>query len=365
MFNFIKTIDRYIIRELFDPFFFGLGAFTAILSASMILFDLVRAVVVRGMPMWTAAQVFVYRLPGIAVYIFPMATLLAALLAFGRLSSSSEIVAMKAGGISLYRIMAPVLAFGMVVSFVTLLFYEVVVPQANLSATNLMVQTGTNRTPRIQRNVLIPEIENDELKRMYFAGSMRGDLMQDVVVQEYSGGKLAQLINAKEATYEKEKHTWLFKNGTIYLLSEQGEYKHLIHFKEQYMTVKYSPNDFKISDRKPEEMNMVELKKFIQLKKKMGEDTLDLWIQYFLKGAIPFSCLVFTLLGAPLGLSPQRSSSSIGLGLSVLIVFFYYFLTFVSMALGELRLLTPLLSAWLPNFIVGGVGVYILYNSAQ
>jgi len=97
----------------------------------------------------------------------------------------------------------------------------------------------------------------------------------------------------------------------------------------------------------------------------MGEDTLDLQIQYYLKGAIPFSCLVFVLLGAPLGLSPQRSSSSIGLGLSVLIVFFYYFLTFVTMAIGELRLISPMISAWLPNIITGGIGAYILNKSTQ
>ena len=82
----IKIVDRYIFRELIEPFLFGLGAFTAILSASMVLFELVRAVVLRGMPLLVALQVFVYRLPNIVVYIFPMATLLAALLAFSRLS---------------------------------------------------------------------------------------------------------------------------------------------------------------------------------------------------------------------------------------------------------------------------------------
>ena len=361
----IKIIDRYIFKELFDPFLFGLGAFTAILSASMILFDLVRAVVVRGMPLFTAAQVFIYRLPGTAVYIFPMATLLAALLAFGKLSSQSEIVAFKAGGISLYRIIVPVLAFGLAISLVTLLCYEVVVPRANLAATNLMVETSASKTPKIQKNVLIPEVENDVLKRMYFAGSLNGDVMESVVVEEFTDGKLSQIINAKEARWEKEKNTWLFKDGIIYLLSDTGEYKHLIKFKEQYMTIKYTPADFYMGERKPEEMNMAELNKFIKLKKKMGEDTIDLQIQYFLKGAVPFSCLVFVLLGAPLGLSPQRSSSSIGLGLSVLIVFFYYFLTFVTMAIGELRLISPVVSAWLPNIITGGIGIYILNKSAQ
>ncbi len=361
----IKILDRYIMKELFDPFLFGLGAFTAILSASMILFDLVRAVVVRGMPLLAAAQVFLYRLPGTAVYIFPMATLLAALLAFGKLSSQSEIVAFKAGGISLYRIIVPVLAFGLGVSLVTLLFYEVVVPKSNLAATNLMVESSARKSLKIQRNVLIPEVENDELKRMYFAGSLKGSLMENVVVEEFTDGALSQIINAKEASWDKEKNTWLFRNGIIYLLDKSGEYKHLIRFEEQYMTIKYTPADFYMGERKPEEMNMVELSKFIKLKKKMGEDTIDLQIQYYLKGAIPFSCLVFVLLGAPLGLSPQRSSSSIGLGISVLIVFFYYFLTFVTMAIGELKLISPVLSAWLPNMITGGIGAYILGKSAQ
>jgi lipopolysaccharide export system permease protein len=361
----IKIIDRYIIKELFDPFLFGLGAFTAILSASMILFDLVRAVVVRGMPLLSAAQIFIYRLPGTAVYIFPMATLLAALLAFAKLSSQTEIVAFKAGGISLYRIIVPVLAFGLAVSLVTLLCYEVVVPRANSAATNLMVEVQARKSPKIQKNVLIPEVENDVLKRMYFAGKLKGDVMEDVVVEEFTDGKLSEIINAKEAQWDKEKNTWLFKNGVIYPLTDTGEYKHIIKFKEQHMTIKYTPADFFMGEKKPEEMNMVELKKFIKLKKKMGEDTIDLLIQYYLKGAIPFSCLVFVLLGAPLGLSPQRSSSSIGLGLSVLIVFFYYFLTFISMAVGELRIIPPIVSAWLPNIITGGIGAYILNKSVQ
>lgn len=361
----IKIIDRYIFKELFDPFLFGLGAFTAILSASMILFDLVRAVVVRGMPLLAAAQVFIYRLPGTAVYIFPMATLLAALLSFGKLSSQSEITAFRAGGISLYRIIVPVLAFGLAVSLVTLLCYEVIVPKANLAATDLMAESQARKSPKIQQNILIPELENDVLKRMYFAGSLKGNVMKNVVVEEFTDGKLSQITNARQALWEKEKNTWLFSDGIVYLLSDTGEYKHLIRFKEQYMTIKYTPADFFMGEKKPEEMNMSELKKLIQLKKKMGEETIDLMIQYYLKSAVPFSCLVFVLLGAPLGLSPQRSSSSIGLGLSVLIVFFYYFLTFLTMAIGELRLISPLISAWLPNIITGAIGVHILNKSAQ
>ena len=110
---------------------------------------------------------------------------------------------------------------------------------------------------------------------------------------------------------------------------------------------------------------MRELSKYIKLKTKMGAETTDLKIQFHLKGAIPFACLVFVLLGAPLGLSPQRSASSIGLGISVLIIFTYYILTFVGMAIGELKFFSPVIAAWSSNILTGGIGTYILYKKAK
>lgn len=331
----------------------------------MILFDLVRAVVIRGMPLQIAAQVFIYKMPAVVVYIFPMATLLAALLAFGRLSSSSEIIAFRAGGISLYRMIVPVLAFGLAISLITLSFYEVVVPEANKAAKDLMIEATGKHTPTIQNNILIPEIIEGRLTRMFYASSIKGGVMEGVVVQEFSENRLSQIINADEAIWEKEKNSWLFKNGIIYLIDKNGEYKHTIKFKEQEMAIKYDPSDFDIGEQNPEDMNMRELHRYIALKTKMGADTTDLKIQFNLKGAIPFACLVFALLGAPLGLSPQRSASSIGLGISVLIIFFYYFMTFISMAIGELKILTPFIAAWLPNIVTAGIGGYILNKSAQ
>lgn len=361
----IKTIDRYIFRELIEPFLFGLGAFTAILSASMVLFELVRAVVLRGMPLLVALQIFAYRLPGIVVYIFPMATLLAALLAFARLSHDSEIIAFRAAGISLFRLIVPVLALGFLVSIANLTFSEIVVPQSNKAAKNLLLVTATTeRQPKLQKNVFIPELEQGVLKRIFYAETMKGSILQGVIVQEFSDGKLSQIINAREAAWNSEKNQWLFKDGIIYLLAETGEYRHLIKFEEQYITIKYTPADFYIGDRNPEEMNISELRDFVALKEKMGVDVTDFKIQLNMKMSIPFASLVFALLGAPLGLSPRRASGSIGLGLSIIVIFFYYILTFISLSVGELKLVSPPVAAWFPNFITGGVGWYILSKAA-
>lgn len=361
----IKIVDRYVFKELFEPFLFGLGAFTAILSSSMVLFELVRAVVLHGMPIQVALQVFVYRLPGIAVYIFPMATLLAALLAFSRLCHDSEIIAFRASGISLFRLIVPVLTFGVLVSLVNLAFSEIVVPESNKAAKNLLIDTSAQRQPRFQKNVFVPELERGVLKRIFYAETMRGANLYGVIVQEFNDGRLSQIVNAQEALWQRDKNQWLFKNGTIYLIAETGEYKHLIRFKEQYLTIKYTPADFYTGDRNPDEMNIRELRDFIALKEKMGVEVTDFKIQLNMKMAIPFASLVFALLGAPLGLSPRRASGSIGLGISIIVIFFYYVLTFISMSIGELGLISPVAAAWLPNTLAAGTGWYILKRAVE
>ncbi|MFH1683665.1 MAG: LptF/LptG family permease, partial [Candidatus Margulisiibacteriota bacterium] len=133
---------------------------------------------------------------------------------------------------------------------------------------------------------------------------------------------------------------------------------------EQSLAIKYSPADFYIGDRNPEEMTIAELREFTNLKAKMGVDVTDFKLQLNMKMAIPFASLVFALLGAPLGISPRRASSSIGLGLSIIVIFLYYILTFLSMAVGELKMIGPSLAAWLPNIMTGGIGFYILSKKA-
>ncbi|MBU0687242.1 MAG: LptF/LptG family permease [Candidatus Margulisbacteria bacterium] len=361
----LKIIDRYILKELIDPFLFGLGSFTAVLSASVSLFGLVQAVIIKGMPLWVAVQIYLYELPGTMVYIFPMATLLAALLAFARLSGNSEIIAFRASGISLYRIIIPVMALGLAISLTALVFQEIVVPESNQAAKNLLVETASKHTPQIKENVFVPELKNGELKRIFYARRMEGSVMEGVIVQEFTDGSLSQIINANQASWQGQRDQWLFKNGVIYLLTESGEYKHLIKFKEQYISIKYTPADFYVGDKNPEEMTFADLREYIALKERMGADVTDLKIQLNMKLAIPFASLVFVLIGAPLGLFPKRASSSIGFGLSIIVIFAYYILMFVSMSFGELKVLPPVVAAWLPNIITGGFGFYLLSKKAS
>jgi lipopolysaccharide export system permease protein len=189
--------------------------------------------------------------------------------------------------------------------------------------------------------------------------------MEGVIVSEFSDGRLNQIINAASAQWLTDENQWSFNKGTIYLLSEEGEYKHLIKFDKQKIAIKYTPQDLSAGDKSPDEMNIRELRNFIRLKEKMGVKVVDYKIQLNMKMSIPFACLVFALLGAPLGISPRRVSSSVGLGLSIIVIFIYYVLMFASMAFGELEWISPGLAAWLPNVITGGIGLFFVNRAAK
>src|SRR6266540_3257303 len=104
----MRILDKYIIKELAGPFIFGIAAFTSIFIGTDTLFRMARFITEQGASIWTVSRLFLYSLAPIVVLTFPMAMLLASLLSFGRLSGNSEIIAMKTGGVSFYRLIAPV-----------------------------------------------------------------------------------------------------------------------------------------------------------------------------------------------------------------------------------------------------------------
>ena len=124
----LRLLDRYVLTELLYPFVFGIAAFSSIFIASTMLFRITKYVTQYGASLEAVGRLFFYSLPEVINYTFPMSMLLAALMAFGKLSGSSEITAMKAGGVSYYRIVTPVLIVGFLVSMFSLVWAEKVVP---------------------------------------------------------------------------------------------------------------------------------------------------------------------------------------------------------------------------------------------
>jgi len=155
----LKCLERYTYRELLSPVLFSVIAFTLIFVAADLLFMLARLLVDGTVGLGTIIRLFVLGLPRVVALTLPMSTLLGILLCYSNLSASSEIVAMRAAGMSLARIMAPALVVALVISGMTFIFNEKVVPGANRRFEEIMWQIGKRSNPFMQRNIVLKEFE--------------------------------------------------------------------------------------------------------------------------------------------------------------------------------------------------------------
>lgn len=358
----ITIIDKYIIKELLGPFLYGIAAFTAILAGSTVLFRLVGEVVKYGIAFDDAFVLFIYRLPNIMVYTFPMSMLLSTLIVFGRLSADSELIALKSGGISFYRAVAPVLVIGFIVSLLTLTFNELIVPKANVEQERMFQKLINQGSPPLRRNVNYTEYDDitGYPTRIINALQVEGREMTAVTIAEFEQGRLVRVIRSDKATWLK-KGSWEFRDGIMHNFLEEDKTKLIvIEFKKEIINLDQTPSSITEKEKIPEEMNAYELSQMIQAMKKRGQDTKNLEVQLQLKFSVPFACFIFVLFGAPLGLKPHRGDASIGLGLSLIIIFGYYILLSICMGMGLAGTLTPFIAAWIPNIIIGGLGTYLL-----
>ena len=131
LFTKIPLIDRWLISQLLPPMLFAIGAFTAVSLSVGIMFDLVRKIVEFGLPLLIALKILVLKLPGFLVLSFPMSMLLATLLAYGKLSSNSELLALKSLGYTNKRIIVPVVFLSLLMTFITFSFNDSLVPISN------------------------------------------------------------------------------------------------------------------------------------------------------------------------------------------------------------------------------------------
>lgn len=362
-----KIADRLVLSELLGPFGFGVAAFTAILTASSVLFNLITLMVRFGLPFSVVGEVMALKLPEMAFYTFPMSMLLASMLAFGRLSGDSEVTALRACGVSLYRILMPVVGFAIFVSGATIALNEFVVPQADWQAKNILYQAQHHKQlPTDRDNVFYDEMQNGALKRFFYARHFDGTQMDDALVQEFDGDHLDRIIQARDAVWQDG--AWHFQHGIIYQLAADGSFRYVMRFEDQVVPLRYSLLQLTKEDRSPTEMNIRELAGHISQLSATGHSTQEineLLVQLYQKLAVPFASLVFVLVGAPLGLKPHRSSGSLGLGLSVLILFVYYVFMFLFMAMGQSGTLDPMLAAWLPDLLTGGIGAFLIVKAAR
>jgi lipopolysaccharide export system permease protein len=362
----MRILDKYILKEMLGPFAFGIAAFSSIFIGTNILVKLTKFITQYDAPVLTIVKLFAYSLPGIIVLTFPMSMLLASLMAFSRLSSSSEITAMKSGGQSFARLAVPVLIAAFLVSGAAVVLNEALVPASNIAYDNIVRQEVEKDTrPVIQDHVIIKNITQGELEMLTYARSFTEatSTMNKVAVQEYEEGRLVRVENADRAVWQEG--FWLMYDGETTQLAADGRVERIIPFAEKVLPIEKNPVSISREQKDAEDMTMRELREHIAALKQEYVATNSYEVELYQRLTIPLASFVFAMIGMPLGLSPQRSSSSIGLGLSIIIIFIYYILLTISTALGKGGTVEPFLAAWIPNIIGTLVGIYLVFKSSR
>ncbi|HSV31401.1 MAG TPA: LptF/LptG family permease, partial [Atribacteraceae bacterium] len=178
----MKTIDRYILGQTAVHFLFGVALFVTILTAGDLLFRLTRLWLQSGLSLVTVLQIFLYSIPSFLVYVFPMAVLLAVLLTMSRLASGSEVIALKAGGVSLKRIALPFIFFAVWVCSGTILISEWLLP---VTAVRLEALAGESALPDwlMQENIFFKDTSETGVERVFYVRRIDRDrsILEDVI----------------------------------------------------------------------------------------------------------------------------------------------------------------------------------------
>jgi lipopolysaccharide export system permease protein len=369
----IPLMDRWLVKELLGPLLFGIAAFTAVSLSVGVVFELVRRVAESGLPLLAAMQVLLLRLPGFLVLAFPMATLMATLLAYSSLSGNSELTALRSVGVSTTRMVVPALVLSVVMTLLTFLFNDLIVPQSNLAATNtLEVALGKALTTETGNNVLysrfgrIKQLEGESIKQLthlFYSRKYLQGQMVDVTVIDFSRAGQRQMLTAEKGRWNDAQGMWEFSNGHIVNLDDASGTTTSAHFDRYLYPLSRNPVEVAKIPTDPGAMSVGQARRAERLYEEAGnaKEARRMRVRIQEKFAFPAICLVFGLIGSSLGVRPvNRTSRSQGFGISVLLIFGYYLMSFIFSSLGISGTLVPLLAAWSPVMVGLAAGLYLL-----
>jgi len=356
-------MDRMLTEEIGVSFGFGVGFFTTLLVMNHI-FYLARLAIGQGMPFDIAMQLFGLRVPYIVAFTAPMGVLLATVLGIGRLTDHHEISALRVCGISLYRVAVPVVLLGVVAAAGTLVFGEGIVSIAN-ERYRLVLNDFLTRAPELQpvENVYFqgPSAEGTAL---YYARryNPRTRTLEGVSVIYLVSGQPLRIIQAEEANYRRGG-AWTFQRGDAYAFSEGKVLA--TKFTAMDVNLPRSPEELTLPAKQPSDMSLRELSAQVVDARRRGADPRTFVSEFQNRLAGAASSIVFALIGFPLSLRPHRSGPSIGMGLSILVLCLYYAIVIPAQLASEGKVMPPTPAAWLPNLVVGALGVILLVRAAR
>ncbi|MCK4330710.1 LptF/LptG family permease [candidate division WOR-3 bacterium] len=357
---------RYILKEHIAPFFIGLIFLTFILIMNK-LFVVVWDIVGKGIPGGLVLSMLWLALPSLIALTVPMAVLVAVLMSFGRLSSDFEIVAIRAVGRNPLTLVLPPLIVSIFITAGMVWFNNNILPNSNHRLKNLTIDISQKKPAfRLQAMVLVRDFENyDILVRDI---DPKTSSIYDITINEKTTNRT---IVSKEGHVESRgDYVYInLYNGEIHETDPQDVNKYRkISFKQHTITIPLDTAFIRKerSYRGDRELSGWALRKRIEdviaknpTDPAKNREIARLLVEYHKKFSIPFSCIVFVLMGAPLAMRVRKGGATGGFGLSLLFFIFYYICLIGGEELGDRTVVPAWLSMWFPNMVLGILGIYL------
>lgn len=354
----MKIIDKYISLEFLRYFVYSISAFV-ILYIVINVFDTIDKFLEFKVAIHTIIEYYIFMIPFIIKWLLPITVILASLFSVGNLSRHNEITAMKSCGISFYRIIIPLIIISLLISVFAVVWSETLVPITEEKRRSIK-RVHIKRLPEqsnIKRSNITYQGQENRLFFIKLYDGIRGT-MRDVLIMEFNENQVpVRRIDASKGQWEDGG--WIFYDGYLREF-EDGIEKRVISFEEMPYEIPENVEDFLVKEKSPEEMNFFELQEYISKRKKAGYNIDKDLVELHLKLAVPFANFICLMLGAPLALRTVRGGAALGFGLALLLGFTLWGILAICRAYGQTGVLPPLVAAWLPVVLFGGIGVFLI-----
>jgi lipopolysaccharide export system permease protein len=352
----MKILDKYLIRQFLQTIIFALLGFIMIfIIVDMMenLDDFLDQHVVKMI----IVEYYLVFIPEIVRLLLPVSLLFGGLFTIGKMSNLNETTAIKAGGISMYRSMLPLVLTTIIICCGDIYFSGYLVPKANKSKTQIERKYLNKNRENSETNIFF----QDTKTRIVSIGYFNEEINQatKVGVQEFDANDITKLnmrLDAASMHYDSTARQWILINGTRRVFSLTSD--QVTRFASMPLRdMHFKPHDLIVKQQKPGEMNITELKETIANQSQAGNDPRVWQIEYYSRISFSLTGIIIVLFGLPFSTNRGRGGLAIQIGVNILITFIYLVLYKVVVAFGTNGSLNPILTAWLVNagFFVAAV----------
>jgi lipopolysaccharide export system permease protein len=364
-----SIINRYVIREMTPPFIINLCFFLFIFLMSQIL-DITNLIVNYNVGLSAIFFMIVYSIPYFLVFIIPLSVMMSVLLTFLRMSADNEILALKAGGVSIYRLIVPVLCFCVIGALFTAAMTVFGLPWGRKSFKQMVTDVATSsidiglkeRTFNDSFDGVMLYVTNIDIKTK---------TLIDVFIEDQRSEDMLSTVVAPRGKLFSDPEKKLFQlrlfDGVINQVSLKNRSANTLQFDTYDINLDIKDGMSGLSARHTDEkaMWLTELREFIKSSPENDDSYYKALIELHRKFSMPVACLVLGFLAFPLGLQSRGAKRSFGLGLGLLFFLLYYLLFSAGKVYGEEGMLPPAIGMWAPNTLMAGLAIYLFKRAGK